>query len=421
MNPTTNQTPNPFNHQLPKTDAKYILKCILGALFIVTGVLSVIFDHPAIGGIMRIAAGLILFPPSLEAFERQFNTKLNRAGKYIVIIALIILSGIVTNDKSQKSETATITGKDNTEQAYSDYFNQQLEVINSLSAKKTAVRRDALNEMQNSIIYKQYSSNISAQYLPVLNALGECIRTSSDTTFYTTDETEKELGKEKFQLVLNYMALFYNGGFTKDIVQVFDAYLEKFGYYGLGGSNGFDENGHQTDYIKNNYNLTPIFAVFDKNNKKLANSIYEVHSKGIVDWEKVNTNSHFAFLSERMAYNNYLKGVDPDSPYILNYDYELTAQDLYAAYNANEVAADEKYKGKKLLVTGVVESINKNGFDDIYVVLDVDGYFKSIHCAIQNEKAAAKLYKGNQYVFLGTCTGLFMQSVFLKNCTIQSD
>jgi hypothetical protein len=47
----------------------------------------------------------------------------------------------------------------------------------------------------------------------------------------------------------------------------------------------------------------------------------------------------------------------------------ISADDLYAAYKANEVAADAKYKGKTLEVTGVVGSISKDVMDDPYITL----------------------------------------------------
>ena len=40
---------------------------------------------------------------------------------------------------------------------------------------------------------------------------------------------------------------------------------------------------------------------------------------------------------------------------------QVTAAALFHAYEANEVSADEQYKGKKLLVTGAVASIDKGG------------------------------------------------------------
>ncbi|WP_009904341.1 OB-fold protein [Burkholderia thailandensis] len=52
---------------------------------------------------------------------------------------------------------------------------------------------------------------------------------------------------------------------------------------------------------------------------------------------------------------------------------QITAQQLYAEYHANEVAADLKYKGRRLAVTGAIADIKKDVFDDPIVSLQVDG------------------------------------------------
>ena len=57
---------------------------------------------------------------------------------------------------------------------------------------------------------------------------------------------------------------------------------------------------------------------------------------------------------------------------------EVSAGQLYADYEANGVAADEKYKGKVLRVTGKVNTIDRDIMDKIYVTLKGDKYFGDI-------------------------------------------
>ena len=49
---------------------------------------------------------------------------------------------------------------------------------------------------------------------------------------------------------------------------------------------------------------------------------------------------------------------------------DITATDLHAAYTANEIAADQKYKGKTLRVSGEIADIGKDILATPYVVLD---------------------------------------------------
>lgn len=109
----------------------------------------------------------------------------------------------------------------------------------------------------------------------------------------------------------------------------------------------------------------------------------------------------------------------PSSPYILHFDYELSAQQLFDAYDENEVAADQKYKGKKILLTGIVESINKDIMGDCYIILKTNSFINNVHCSIKNANAAASVKKGQEYSFLGECSGLMMGSVILSDCSIR--
>ncbi len=96
----------------------------------------------------------------------------------------------------------------------------------------------------------------------------------------------------------------------------------------------------------------------------------------------------------------------------------ITAPDLLQSYHANEVAADQRFKGKTILVTGIVESINKDFMDDIYIVLQGDGYFMNVHCSFENENVAANLSKGEQITLKGKCEGMIVGSVSMKDCTL---
>ena len=58
----------------------------------------------------------------------------------------------------------------------------------------------------------------------------------------------------------------------------------------------------------------------------------------------------------------------------------VSAKKLYKDYNANEIAADEKYKGKIIEVTGVIRDIGNDIMDNAYVTLVGDQYFGDIQC-----------------------------------------
>jgi uncharacterized membrane protein YvbJ len=119
------------------------------------------------------------------------------------------------------------------------------------------------------------------------------------------------------------------------------------------------------------------------------------------------------FVFAKIATNNDQseKVSDQEGPAVL-----VDAVDLSAAYKANEVAADMKYKGKRLLVTATVESINKDFKDEVWVGLKTDNQFMPIHAEGFSPEQVANLKKGSQIEIACTGAGMTVGSPFLKNC-----
>ena len=97
----------------------------------------------------------------------------------------------------------------------------------------------------------------------------------------------------------------------------------------------------------------------------------------------------------------------------------VSAQQLASAYKDNEVAGDERYKGKIIAVTGVVDSIGKDILDTPYVVLSSGERFSitGVQCMFGDEHKSqlAALSKGQTVTIVGECEGKMM-NVLLKNC-----
>lgn len=96
----------------------------------------------------------------------------------------------------------------------------------------------------------------------------------------------------------------------------------------------------------------------------------------------------------------------------------LTAAQLYADYDANEVAADQKYKGKVLRVSGAVESVDKDIADRIVIHLKSPNSFSSVHAYLekQYENDAASLKKEQQITVVCKGNGKLVGSPLLKEC-----
>lgn len=93
---------------------------------------------------------------------------------------------------------------------------------------------------------------------------------------------------------------------------------------------------------------------------------------------------------------------------------------LWQDYEANEVAADNRYKGKRLRVTGRVRSVEKNLADA--AVLDLAGghpiFWTNATLDSAQTQQAATLTKGSQVVVECTGAGRMMRVPQLEECSL---
>jgi len=94
----------------------------------------------------------------------------------------------------------------------------------------------------------------------------------------------------------------------------------------------------------------------------------------------------------------------------------IPAQDLAEAYNANKIAAEQKFNGRKVIVTGKVLQIGS--MLGPYVVLGNRSVINGVQCGFSEKDNAelAKLNKGQIISVQGTVTGHIM-NVLVSDCT----
>lgn len=100
--------------------------------------------------------------------------------------------------------------------------------------------------------------------------------------------------------------------------------------------------------------------------------------------------------------------------------YSLTADQLYNEYKSNEVAADSKYKGKIVLVSGVVQDIGKDIMDEAYIVIGGQGFLDGVQCMFTESENASiiRLSKGQSVKVKGEVSGK-MGNVLINKCSLQ--
>lgn len=101
----------------------------------------------------------------------------------------------------------------------------------------------------------------------------------------------------------------------------------------------------------------------------------------------------------------------------------VTSQTLSKAYKENEVAADEKYKGQRVLVSGRVKGVNKDISGAPFVSLPGASMFEDVSARFPRDSVSelAKYKKGMNVKLVCEVSGLTLLNVSLKDCTSLDD
>jgi hypothetical protein len=98
----------------------------------------------------------------------------------------------------------------------------------------------------------------------------------------------------------------------------------------------------------------------------------------------------------------------------------IDADALYAAYHANEVSADARYKGRIVIVTGAIREIGKDILDSPYVVVGGSGFLDGVQCIFSrgDDSPVGDVSKGQRVNIRGRVSGK-MGNVLLRECQFQ--
>ncbi|MFJ4288739.1 hypothetical protein ACIP1U_02960 [Cupriavidus sp. NPDC089707] len=103
---------------------------------------------------------------------------------------------------------------------------------------------------------------------------------------------------------------------------------------------------------------------------------------------------------------------------------QVTANELLKAYKENEIAANQKYKGKQLILNARISSIEAGMGEEPYLVLTAGNEFEfsrpQAHLAKGQEAAAATLKKGQQVKLECIGNSEVAGTPMLKDCRVQS-
>ena len=405
-----------------------VVKFILGGLFLISA-LGMFGQKEFLTGLIFASLGLVFLPPISENLKQKFKLWQSKGIRYVAYIVLFFIAGAFM-DKGKFSDLKTsqseISNETKDKLPYQEYLNQVEQASKLLSKERIENRNNVFSEFKTNSIYQKLVVNkeVSQEYLILLDAISKGISNSKEDEFSIEESLlnkiqKSENGEDKMHFVTRVtgLSLPTNGGLTKEIIEVFERYKSKFGWYGSQGDVFMDDRMNKT-MVLGNFDLTPFFALIEPKDEEILSKLYEARQKGISNWNSKG-NYLYPYMATKEGYMNYIKQINPDNPLIPKVDMEVTASELYRAYEANEVSADQQYKGKRLLITGVVENIGKDVMDNPYVALKID-FLKGVNCYFddENNKVLSQLNKGQKIQIIGTCAGLTLTDVVVKDCEL---
>ena len=403
-----------------------VIKRIAAAVFFSLAIVAIIKDS-ILALLMFTFAGVLVLPRLKHFWIEKFSFLQNRGIKLIIVIIIHVIGVFALSLKKPPLQADAVISNSASKISsdykgpYADYIIQHQKEIANLSDSAKLHRDTMIRDLTNNQNYIDIVLNkkVEAKYVPLINLINDGIITLGPKGFQLDFEQLEPTDHEKRMFCYGMVLLNSCGGYTTEQVEAFERYRKKYGYYSP-ETRVFYNTVTKTEETVPKFNFTPVFSILNPYNKIVANSIYEAVSQGLYNWDNKNKEILFyIYLSNRIAYNEYLKIVDPESPYIYYYDMQTTAEKLAAAYNYNEVAADKVFKNKRTKLTGKVMSINKDFTGKAYIILSGGDSFFNIHCTMVNKNDAAKIEKGYRYTITGTCTGMLLNSVVLNKCEVE--
>jgi len=99
-------------------------------------------------------------------------------------------------------------------------------------------------------------------------------------------------------------------------------------------------------------------------------------------------------------------------------DFNIDADSLYKQYQSNEHAADVKYLGKVIEVTGTLTEIQRNGKAEVWILSQQQGG-GGINCQLfAGTTESPEPKSGDRVTIKGRCTG-FLMDVNLADCVLR--
>lgn len=333
------------------------IKYIFALTIIFIG-LFIIFKGSLFGGFFITIGGLFIMPPLKNIIKKNFSIWQSRPFRITFIVIIIFVgfgiygaklsaykyksgiensdlkeSNVVENsleDKSAKKIKDINASKKNGQ--FLNYEKRSQKWNENLSENGKKLRADALDKLKATQTYRALIDNnkISAEYLPVLDAINYGIKSSylnnSNKEMFEIEEDkvirieQNQNGKDKMQFVINSILLSFEnkGGFPKELIDVFDNYQKEYKYFGT-PSKFYNTDGKLVSSVDYEYDFTSIFGLLLPKNKEVLNEMQKAKDESISEFFDDESKKYlYPYLATAEGYINFLKENYRRSKYLPN-------------------------------------------------------------------------------------------------------
>ena len=102
-------------------------------------------------------------------------------------------------------------------------------------------------------------------------------------------------------------------------------------------------------------------------------------------------------------------------------DQTMDAAGIYASYENDETSANEKFNGKVVEVSGIIQSVSTDESGLLKVTLDSENDFGGVICQMNKEKGYTEsdFDEGSKVTLRGDCTGFLLDVVMIRCVKIE--
>lgn len=96
------------------------------------------------------------------------------------------------------------------------------------------------------------------------------------------------------------------------------------------------------------------------------------------------------------------------------------ASSIIAKYESNEIAANEKFQGKMIMVIGYIQEVGENAFGELYIELEGGDFMDDVRCYFSTayRYELATLHRGQKVVIKGRGLGKGLFTVDFTSCLL---